>query len=177
MSTRLQAVGGLVVAVIASLTLTTGEVGASASASIKPHQHFIGVVGSPQPAAASVPVVTVGCPSPVSTTSTGPITAYQSLAVERAAKGPGYTGLFSQIYAWFAQDSSAHGPQQVKFVKYNTKVEAPTTVRLPCGGTGQVVFSSCPHLAPCAAGWVATAVTVRFKPVQVVPVVVLPPHP
>jgi hypothetical protein len=33
---------------------------------------------------------------------------------------------------------------------------------VPCGGTGQVEFSSCPYLAPCAYGWVPDYVNVRF---------------
>jgi hypothetical protein len=38
----------------------------------------------------------------------------------------------------------------------------PTSIQVPCGGSGQVEFSSCPYLAPCAYGWVAEYVTVSF---------------
>jgi hypothetical protein len=78
------------------------------------------------------------------------------------ASGHGYTGLFSQVYAWFDQDSSATKPDMVKFTEYGVSQPIPSAVRVPCSGTGQVTFSSCPYLAPCAAGFIPDEVTVKF---------------
>ena len=97
----------------------------------------------------------------------GPVAGGQTLAVRHVTSGGGYTGLFRRIYAWFVPDTSAGGPQQVSFSRYRTRMAIPATVRVPCAGTGEVVFSSCPYLAPCAAGWVPTSVPVRFENVAV----------
>jgi hypothetical protein len=86
----------------------------------------------------------------------------------RARKGHGYTGPFAQIYAWFVPQSTATtAPAQVKFISYNAPQAIPTSVQVPCDGTGQVEFSSCPYLAPCAYGWVPDYVAVQFVNIAV----------
>jgi hypothetical protein len=99
---------------------------------------------------------------------TGPVAGGQTLAVVRATRDHGYTGPFSQIYAWFVpQKGATTAPVQLKFIKYNAPQAIPTSVKVPCDGTGQVEFSSCPYLAPCAYGWVPDYVTVQFENIAV----------
>ena len=85
----------------------------------------------------------------------------------QAKAGGGYTGLFSRILAWFVPQSGGARPVQVEFTRYGSPKPIPSTVRVPCDGRGRVEFSSCPYLAPCAAGWIPTYVTVRFENVAV----------
>jgi hypothetical protein len=109
------------------------------------------------------PSVRVICPGPIGGNRTGPVAGGQTMSVAQIAGGGGYTGLFSQIYAWFVPTSSAKGaPTMLKFVTYGTPKAIPTSIRVPCSGRGTVEFSSCPYLAPCAYGWVPDDVGVRF---------------
>ena len=140
--------------------LCTGTA-ASAAAPIRPGQHFVGIVNGVRPGNAAV--VRTVCAGPISPGRTGPVAGGQTLAVARVHAGGGYTGPFSQVYAWFAEDASDGGPQQAKLASYGTPVGVPAGVRVPCDGTGEVVFSPCPHLAPCAAGWAPTSVKVQYQ--------------
>src|SRR5262249_44919281 len=148
----------VMIAAASALALVGGAAAAGAQAPIQPHQHFGGLVNGSH----DDPVVYTVCPGPASLDRTGSVAGGQTLAVAKVAKGAGYTGPFSQVYAWFEQDSSAGGPQQVKFTTYGTPLPVPSDVRVPCDGDGQVEFSSCPHLAPCAYGWVPDIVNVPF---------------
>jgi hypothetical protein len=133
---------------------------AGAQQRIGPNQHFAGRVNGRRTAA----VVYTACAGPVSAGRTGPVAGGQTLSVVRAKRGNGYTGLFTEIYAWFVPQSATTttAPVQLKFISYNAPQAIPTSVQVPCDGTGQVEFSSCPYLAPCAYGWVPDYVTVQF---------------
>ena len=130
---------------------------------IGPHQHFVGVVNGQL---TSVTVHTV-CAGPASPGRLGPIAGGQTFAVRRDPSGGGYTGLVSQVYAWFVPNASTNGHLAVKLTAYRTRRAIPAGVRVPCDGSGRVEFSSCPYLAPCAAGWVPTYVWVRFVNIAV----------
>jgi hypothetical protein len=147
-------------AVIAAAALFAfAGVPASAQQPIGPNQHFAGRVNGTRTSA----VVHTVCAGPASAGRTGPVAGGQTLAVVRAAQGHGYTGPFSQIYAWFVPPSgTTTAPVQLKFTSYNAPQAIPTSVKVPCDGTGKVEFSSCPYLAPCAYGWVPDYVAVRF---------------
>jgi hypothetical protein len=149
------AVAGILTAALASP--------AAAAEPIGPGQHFVGQVNGLGASATAVPVVRTVCAGPVWPGRTGPVAGGQTLAVHHVAAGGGYTGLFSQAYAWVEQDASTGGPQQVRFTTYDTKLDIPPAVRVPCDGPGTVTFSSCPRLAPCAAGWIPTSIKVRFQ--------------
>ena len=150
------------VAVAGLLVLLGGGI-AAADAPIRPHQHFVGIVNGVQPNRAATPVVYTVCAGPIWAGRTGPVAGGQTLAVARVRQGGGYTGPYSQIYAWFVQDSSAGGPQQVRFDTYQTPVAIPSGVQVPCDGTGQVEFSPCPYPALCTAAYTASVVKVRFE--------------
>ena len=130
----------------------------ASGAAIKPHQHFVGRVNG-EPSVATVHTV---CAGPASTDRMGPIAGGQTVSVRHLASGKGDTGVFSTVYAWFVQNASANGHKAVNISAYRKRVALPTSVQVPCDGTGRVEFSSCPYLAPCAAGWVPTYVKVRY---------------
>jgi hypothetical protein len=147
------------------VAVLTGGGAAVAATPIGPGQHFIGVVNGAKvdPASAAYPVVYTVCGGPVGGGRTGAVVGGQSVAVTQVRSGGGYTGWSSSVNVWFVQDASVGGPQQVRLTSYDTKAAIPAAVRVPCEGTGQLVFSSCPRLAPCAYGWVPLQVTVRFE--------------
>jgi hypothetical protein len=71
------------------------------------------------------------------------------------------------VYAWFVPSAGGAAPQMLKFTQYGVAQSIPTSIQVPCDGSGQVEFSSCPYLAPCAAGWVPDYVSVRFVNIAV----------
>jgi hypothetical protein len=137
----------------------TGAGAASAQTPIAANQHFFGFVNGSN----NDPVVYTVCPGPSSPGRLGPVAGGQTFSVDEVASGGGFTGPLSSIYAWFVPPSTSTEPPTVKFIKYGVRKAIPSTARVPCEGTGQVEFSSCPFLAPCAAGGVANYVPVRFE--------------
>jgi hypothetical protein len=147
-----------------AVMIALAGVPAGAQQPIGPNQHFSGRVNGTRTSA----VVHTVCAGPVSAGRTGPVAGGQTLSVVRARTGHGYTGPFAQIYAWFVpQRTATTAPTQLKFFSYNAPRAIPTSVRVPCDGTGQVEFSSCPYLAPCAYGWVPDYVAVKFVNIAV----------
>jgi len=131
---------------------------ASPGAPIRAGEHFLGLVNGTNKS----PVVKTFCPGPVGPTSTGRVAGKQTMSVVHVPKGHGYTGRFSSIYAWFKPASGAAAPTQLHFTRFSSPQPIPNSVRVPCCGAGAVVFSACPYLAPCAAGWVTDTVKVQF---------------
>ena len=151
---RTMLVGITVVFVVGSLSVDT----VFARPPVGAGQHFIGRVNGRR---RNVVVQTV-CPGPASPGRQGPLVAGQVFSAYKARRGPGATGLFTQIYAWFEPEPGSPAPVEATITTYRTKVPIPDDVRVPCNGTGRVEFSSCPHLAPCAFGWVPDFVDVQF---------------
>lgn len=135
-----------------------GSRAAAAQAPIGRHQHFEGVVNGKK---GSVVVRTV-CPGPAAH-RTGPVERGQTMAVAKAARGHGYTGLFSHVYAWFQPVRAGTRPVMLTFTRYGKPQDIPRSIRVPCSGKGKAVFSSCPYLAPCAAGFVQDTLKVTFE--------------
>jgi len=157
-------VRSLVVVSLAFVALLGGSSGvASARPPIQPDQHFVGLVNGHH----VMPVIYTVCGGPSTPGRTGPILRGQKVSVRPVLSGGGFTGLFSGVHVWIDQDVSAGGPQQLTLSTYGAKRNIPATVRVPCDGVGQVEFSSCPRLAPCAFGWVPDVVTVQFVNVAV----------
>lgn len=130
---------------------------AYAGTPIGPHQHFAGQVNGTR---YSAEVRTV-CAGPGSSGS-GSVASGQTVSVIRARKAHGYTGVFNRVYAWFVPAPGGPSPTQILIKRYKHAVTIPTSIQVPCDGTGKVEFSSCPYLAPCAAGWVPAYVKVTF---------------
>ena len=159
-----RAVRLLVLGVLAlQLPFSTGTAGAASAQPIRPDQHFAGLVNGKHHDA----VVYTVCAGPVSDGRTGPVAGGQTMSVNRVAGGHGFTGPFSVVYAWFVPAAASSPPTQLQFTTYRTPQDIPTSVAVPCGGTGRAEFSACPYLAPCAAGWIPTYVSVRFENIAV----------
>jgi hypothetical protein len=78
----------------------------------------------------------------------------------------GYTGSeATSIGAFFgAPPPVENGPGQVTFTKYGVTKSIPTTLNLPCGGTGQVTFVPFPQSPPSSR---AATVAVEYDNVAV----------
>lgn len=153
----------LVVCSILALAIFASVGSAVAQQPIGPDQHFIGLVNGSNNDAA---VYTV-CGGPISPGRTGPVASGQTMSVAEVASGGGYTGPFSQIYAWFVPSApspapASAAPTMLKFSTYGDPQTIPTAIRVPCYGSGQVEFSPCPYRAPCVFGWTPDIVKVRF---------------
>ncbi len=142
------------------MVLGGGVGSAAAQEPIGLNQHFLGLVNGSN----ADPAVYVVCPGPVYSGRTGPVAGGQTMSVARVKHGGGYTGPSRVVYSWFvpATPTAAATPTQPEFTEYGVPQSIPTSIQVPCGGTGQVEFSSCPYLAPCAFGWVPDYVNVRF---------------
>ena len=153
-------------AVAAAIIACVGAGGgvALAQTPVKPKQHFAGIVNGQEGSA----VVYTVCPGPITRHRFGPLQGGQTMAVAETASGPGYTGPFSQVYSWFHPlPAGAASPVTLTFTQYGVAQHIPASVRVPCDGTGQAVFSSCPYHAPCAFGWVPDTVRVKFENIAV----------
>lgn len=117
---------------------------------VSPNQHFVAEVN----ARASNATIAVVCSAPLQSGETGYPLAGQSVGVEPAPRAHGYTGsVASSIVAAFASGT-------VTFTDYGTQ-PIPSTLSLPCQGTGTVVFSA----EPTSATARAATVTVTYASV------------
>ena len=110
---------------------------------VGPNMYFIGLVNGKT----SQATITVVCPGPVTGTSTGHPTSGQKLEV-RSVVPPlptafGYTGSAAHsIDAFFGPSSTTASP--VVLTSFFAPVAIPTTLNLPCSGTGTVTFVPMP---------------------------------
>jgi hypothetical protein len=154
-------------AISAAALLLPGTGAAVTHSKIGPHQYFAGSVngslGVPQPA-----VIKVVCPGPVGTT--GHPLAGQTLEVgpsPAAVADVGYTGTdATEISAFFGAPPPSAGPGAVVFKRYGVAKAIPTSLELPCGGTGQVTFVPFPEGPPVSR---AATVPVVYANVAVTP--------
>ena len=123
---------------------------ATAGFPIMPHQQFGGLVNGNRANA----TVRMACFGPIRPGQTGHPMANQSLEVIQGPYG-GYTGsLGKSVVARFREDPSVG----VQFTHYGVVQPIPTSLDLPCGGQGLVVFSPEPS-SPTAK---AATVTVNY---------------
>ncbi len=155
-------VGTSLVVVAASL-ITPGVSSATTHTKVRPHQYFAGSVngslGTPTPA-----VIKVVCPGPATPGQTGHPLSGQTVEVGLTASAignPGYTGdRATSIAAFFgAPPPSTAGPGQVTFTRYRVSKAIPTSLNLPCGGTGVVTFVPFPQSPPTSR---SASVAVEF---------------
>jgi hypothetical protein len=112
---------------------------AFAGAPIGPNQSFLGEVNGKNNGA----VVYVVCPGPIFPGRTGPPAGNQAVEVtpSRSPSGPGFTGsLGNHVVVRFADDPTT----KMTLGSYDTPAPIPTSLRLPCGGTGKAVFKPKP---------------------------------
>ncbi|MGO8873986.1 MAG: hypothetical protein ACLQPH_21780 [Acidimicrobiales bacterium] len=137
---------------------------------VGPDQAFVGSVdgslGSPEPA-----VIKVVCPGPATLGQTGHPLSGQTVEVNLASSvvpPPGFTGTrATSIAAFFGPPPpTATGPGQVTFKRYGVPEAIPTTLELPCSGSGVVTFIPFPESPPTSR---SEGVPVEFDNVAVAP--------
>jgi hypothetical protein len=131
---KLLAAAGITIAA----TLATAPVaGADAVVPIGPNQAFHGLVNGVHDNAQ----ITMVCPGPVQPGQTGHPASNQTISVTQAPSSgalAGYTGsLGTSVVASFVASSAAEG---FTFTTYNVPQKLPTTMNLPCSGTGTLTF-------------------------------------
>jgi hypothetical protein len=141
----------VVSAVLALAVMLPGTSGATTHPRIRPHQYFSGLVngstGHPTPA-----IIKMVCPGPASGGSGHPLEG-QTVEVERASAADpsaGFTGrLGTSVSVFFgALPPSANAIGQVTFTRYGVVMSIPTTITLPCTGSGVVGFLPFPRTPP-----------------------------
>jgi hypothetical protein len=126
---------GAVLAALAALALTT--VNAAAQRPIGPNQQFAGVVNG----SAANATVYVICPGPGFPGQTGHPRAGQPVQVVENTGG-GFTGsAANRIVAAFEASTTSSG---LVFKEYGVPQDIPTTLFVPCSGTGTMVFTPLP---------------------------------
>ena len=145
------------VSLLAALMVVGTAVPASATTSpIGPNQHYVGIVNGKHVGA----IIDVVCPGPAGGNRTGPPTSNQIVKVVRVSSGGGDTGSIAhEVWAEFNKDAL----HVVGFTTYNSPKAIPTSVRLPCSGTGTVTFTTCFGTLPCAANAKDNVVAVTFE--------------
>ncbi|NUS18122.1 MAG: hypothetical protein HOY69_43100 [Streptomyces sp.] len=157
----------------AAVAVLGGTAGMSSAAAadvsplpIQPHQTFVGQVNGVTIDA----VVKVGCFGPVTSTSTGHPMAGQTVSVQLVSgivpdkATVGYTGESADhVLVAFGNPASAAPTTEIK--AYGLQVAIPTTLDLPCFGTGTVGFIP----APTSATAQTATVDVTYVSVGAVP--------
>lgn len=140
---------GVCLALAASVALPASA-GAATQGKVGPRQYFDGLVNG-SIGVGSPAIVKVVCPGPES--RSGHPLAGQSVEVtepKAILSTSGYTGKdATSIRAFFgAPPPAAKGPGQVIFTKYGVAKPIPTSLSLPCAGTGHVTFVPLPQSPP-----------------------------
>jgi hypothetical protein len=165
---RRRLLGASLVAIAVGLFLP-GVGGAATHPKVGPHQYFAGSVngslGRPTPA-----IIRVVCPGPEA--QQGHPVSGQTVVVGPAvstATTVGYTGNgATSISAFFGPPPpTATGPSQVSFRRYGVPKAIPTSLSLPCQGTGVVTFIPFPESPPTSR---SASVPVEYENVAVTPV-------
>jgi len=133
-------VGGMLLAVSVSGVAISEPV----TGTIGPHQHFVGLVNGRSTKA----IIEMVCPYPLSSTEMGHPLNGQTIAVEppsTVAGVSGYTGTRgrSVVASFGGSVVPVTNTSTVTFDAYGSQT-LPTTLLLPCSGSGSVVFSPQP---------------------------------
>jgi len=126
------------IATLALITTLALVLGMRSSDALRVHggQHFMGVVNGNHTNA----VVYVVCPGPATPGQTGHPAGDQFVAVILTSEGDGFTGSASSIEVRFT-NTAAGG---VALTRYGVARSIPTSIELPCSGTGSVTFAPAP---------------------------------
>jgi hypothetical protein len=147
-----------VVSVTVAAFVAVGVFGMPAAATglaINPNEHYFGFVNGKH----SQAFIHVVCRGPAGGSHTGPPTPAQSVSVQHLRSDGADTGSVAhEIWAEFANDRV----HVVGFTHYGPSKPIPTTLRLPCQGTGTVRFTTCFGTRPCGSGSRDDVVKVTF---------------
>jgi len=142
----------IIVLAAGAVLLAAASETALASAPVGPNQHFLGLVNGKHSGA----VIYTVCPGPAG--GSGPVSGGQKVSVQRVKTGGGDTGAGGHvIYAVIAQNAF------VALKAYGSAQPMPTSIRVPCQGTGTVTFTTCPLPQPCGAGARSDRVPVTYE--------------
>jgi hypothetical protein len=147
----LRTIARLAVAGVAAAALAfSGAASASAASPIGPKQFFVGYVNGSN----SNAIIQTGCFGPIGPGFTGhPLPnqyVYASAVPSSTTTKVGYTGDAARALAvsLVLPPITPTGPVRVypigTLTLYDTKLAIPTTLTLPCSGSGQVVFEPTP---------------------------------
>jgi len=153
---------GILGVAVAAATAIGLQAGPAQAHPVGPKQYFTGVING-KDGNTTIPItITMNCPA---ATGTGHPRAGQTLAVHQefppGSGMLGYTGSDSKIGVFFAAPPLAGARATAStpvFTRYDRTRPLPTSLTLPCSGTGTVWFSPIPVIPPSRS---ATA-PVRF---------------
>jgi hypothetical protein len=157
---------GLTVAASAA-TVLPAVAGPAQAGTVGPKQYFTGVINGKSGNTTKPITIMMACVGPIRPGETGHPVAGQTVAVHQmfppAGGSLGYTGNGSQIGAFFnAPPPAAPGARPTTgtplFTRYDRPQPLPTSVTLPCAGTGTVWFTPIPVVPPSRS----QAVPVRY---------------
>jgi hypothetical protein len=149
-------VGVLSAALVVTVALGTG---AGAAGRVGPQQYFTGVINGTDGNTANPITIRMACFGPLHPGQTGHPLGGQTLAVHQLfppAPTPGSlgdTGDDSVIDVFFHTPPPAAAPARASghtpsFTRYDKVQRLPTSITLPCAGTGTVWFSPLPVVPP-----------------------------
>lgn len=131
----------------ATALLTLAGAGVASAAQdplpIGPHQYFSGVVNGQ----ANTPTIRTDCAGPVSPGQTGHPVAGQyveAVPASSTAAGTGYTGAAHTLQITLTTSSAGATGLIGSTTNYYAPLAIPTTLTVPCGGTGKVVLTPQP---------------------------------
>ena len=144
---------------------------AQAPIPVGPNYYFTATVnGGPTPASTNVPVIKVVCPGPITPGETGHPIAGQTVEVDAVfppysnLTALGFTGSSAhEIDAIFSSPAAASVNPPIVLKDFFVAYPIPTTLNLPCGGSGVVSFVPIPTSATARG----VAVNVLFENIAV----------
>jgi hypothetical protein len=123
---------------------------------VGPKQYFTGVINGKDGNTVTPIIIRMACVGPIKPGETGHPVAGQTVAVHQlfppVSSTLGYTGNDSEIGAFFNAPPPAAGARPATstpiFTRYDKPKPLPTSVVLPCAGTGTVYFTPIPVVPP-----------------------------
>ena len=130
------------------------QAGPAQAGSVAPKQYFTGVINGKDGNTTKPITITMNCPGPLQPGQTGHPLAGQTLAVHQlfppASGTLGRTGNDAEIGEFFAAPPGAAQADATSriFTRYDSPKSLPTSLTLPCSGTGRVWFTPIPVVPP-----------------------------
>jgi hypothetical protein len=139
--------------------------GAAGATRVGPGQYFTGVINGRDGNTITPIVIRMACFGPIKPGEKGHPMAGQTLAVHQlfppaAVPTIGYTGNDSEIGVFFNAPPPVVTPPAATtpiFIRYDRPRPLPTSLLLPCGGTGTVWFTPIPVVPPSRSATVPVA--------------------
>jgi hypothetical protein len=155
---RSSAILGLTVAAVTAMGLQAAP---AQAIPVGPKQYFTGVING-KPGNTTTPItIKMACFGPIHPGQTGHPMGGQTLAVHQlfppAPGSLGYTGTDSKIGVFFTAPPPAAAQANATtpvFTRYDRPQPLPTSLTLPCAGTGTVWFTPIPVVPPSRAATV-----------------------